>query len=394
MKCLLLLRRVVGVALFFVCVIQCAHAADPATKHDPVAALESERVTNAGFPAQDSHVSFFDRHSGYILLGTLITVVVLFVGWTFYRRRHETEARALSGKYISDGVESAWLKFPELLTMGADVRASKALAALAAIEEPENEEFYRWAERNIAVMHKVLANLGTAPGSLSSQQVLADIAGTIESFKSKTAKAGLRPAWQLAFVLDLLVNRLRERPTEVTLSTTWTIASGLDVLAAVCRPGIPPNLIVDPPISVLAVDDDPLCLRAITFAIQKSGITPDTAVDGAIAVNKCSEKTYDVVFMDIMMPGIDGLEACQRLRSLPQNANTPVVFVTARADYQTRARSVEVGGAEFIAKPFLVTEITVKAVTFSMRKRLNLPMTYSSPVPASLVSSVSPALAA
>jgi two-component system alkaline phosphatase synthesis response regulator PhoP len=136
---------------------------------------------------------------------------------------------------------------------------------------------------------------------------------------------------------------------------------------------------------VLAVDDDPLCLRAIAFALQKAGLIPDTAVDGTSAVNKCQEKSYDVVFMDIMMPGMDGLEACQRLRHLPNNANTPVVFVTARSDFQTRERSTEVGGAELIAKPFLVTELTVKAVSFSMRKRLNLPSTASSGVAESVV---------
>jgi CheY-like chemotaxis protein len=206
---------------------------------------------------------------------------------------------------------------------------------------------------------------------------LVDLAVILESFKTKTCKPDLRPAWQLAFVIDLLVNRLRERPKELTMSTMRTIAGGLDVLAATSRPGIRPDIIVEPAISILAVDDDPLCLRAITFALQKAGLVPDTAVDGASAVNKCSGKSYDVVFMDIMMPGMDGLEACQRLREDPMNINTPVVFVTARSDFQTRERSAQVGGAELIAKPFLVTELTVKAVTFCMRKRLNLPMTSS-----------------
>jgi CheY-like chemotaxis protein len=234
-------------------------------------------------------------------------------------------------------------------------------------------------------MRKVLGDLGTLFESSARQPILADLAATLESFKSKTSKADLRPAWQLAFVIELLVNRLRERPSEVTLSTTRTVASALDVLAVACQPGVRPDLILNPPLAVLAVDDDPLCLRAIAFALQKAGLIPDTAVDGTSAVNKCKEKSYDVVFMDIMMPGMDGLEACQRLRNLPGNTNTPVVFVTARSDFQTRERSSEVGGAELIAKPFLVTELTVKAVSFSMRKRLNLSSTASSGVAESVV---------
>ena len=327
-----------------------------------------------------SAISMLEQFSGVIFAGTVLVGILLFVGWTIYRRRHEREVRLLTGGYISDGVEAAWLKFPELLKTGADVQTAKALATLASFADPENEEFFSWADRNIKVMRKVLGDLGTLFEPSARQPVLADLSATLESFKSKTSKAELRPAWQLSFVIELLVNRLRERPSEVTLSTTRTVASALDVLAAACQPGVRPDLILNPPLAVLAVDDDPLCLRAIAFALQKAGITPDTAVDGTGAVNKCHEKSYDVVFMDIMMPGMDGLEACQRLRKLPSNENTPVVFVTARSDFQTRERSTEVGGAELIAKPFLVTELTVKAVSFSMRKRLNLPITASSGV--------------
>jgi DNA-binding response OmpR family regulator len=256
---------------------------------------------------------------------------------------------------------------------------------LAAISEPQNEEFNRWTDRNIKAMQKVLADLGTVLEASARQPLLADLAATLESFKSRTAKAELRPAWQLAFVIELLVNRLRERHAEVTLSTARTIASALEVLTATCRPGVRPDLIVEPPIAILAVDDDPLCLRAIAFALQKAGLTPETAIDGSSAINKCDEKSYDVDFMDIMMPGIDGLEACRQLRKNARNSDTPVIFVTARSDFQTRERSAEVGGAELIAKPFLVTELTVKAVSFCIRKRLNLPATSSSGLGDSIV---------
>jgi CheY-like chemotaxis protein len=377
--------RVVFVGLFVICAVTSARV-DAAPGPD----VRARRADSVDFSAVAPAVTTWETYSGYVLASTVFIGLLMFVGWTAYRRYHETEVRALSGGYIADGVEAAWLKFPELLKTGADVRATKALATLASFSEPEDEEFYRWADRNIKGMRTVLAALGTALEPSARQPVLADIAATLEAFKSKTSKAELRPAWQLAFVIELLVNRLRERPAEVTLSTTRTIASALDVLTAASRPGVRPDLIVEPPLAVLAVDDDPLCLRAISFALQKAGLAPETAVDGTGAVEKCREKNYDVVFMDIMMPGMDGLEACRQLRNNPGNANTPVVFVTARSDFQTRERSAEVGGAELIAKPFLVTELTVKAVSFCMRKRLNLPMTSSSGVADSLVVGAQP----
>lgn len=81
------------------------------------------------------------------------------------------------------------------------------------------------------------------------------------------------------------------------------------------------------PPSSLAVDDDPLCLRAVMFALQKAEMTPDTAETGEKAVELAAEKSYDVVFMDIKMPGIDGLRACEQIHELKKNENTPVVFV-------------------------------------------------------------------
>jgi CheY-like chemotaxis protein len=351
---------------------------------------QNQLPASVDFPTTHSSGNAVEEFSGLLLGGTGVTAILLFVVWTLYRRHHEAEIRALTGSYIADGVEAAWLKFPELLKTTADVRTSKALETLASFADPGEEEFFRWADRNIKSMRKVLAEIEAMSDASKRPPALADLAAILESFKAKTCKPELRPAWQLAFVIDLLVNRLRERPKELTMSTMRTIAGGLDVLAATCRPGIRPDIIVEPPISILAVDDDPLCLRAITFALQKAGLVPDTAVDGASAVSKCSGKSYDVVFMDIMMPGMDGLEACQSLRAKANNANTPVVFVTARSDFQTRERSTEVGGAELIAKPFLVTELTVKAVTFCMRKRLQLPMTSSTCLAAASVVSDPP----
>ena len=131
-------------------------------------------------------------------------------------------------------------------------------------------------------------------------------------------------------------------------------------------------MIINPPISVLAVDDDPLCLRALKFALEKAELTPDLAEDGEKAVALAANKAYDVVFMDIQMPGIDGLEACAQIHKLKRNEETPVVFVTVRSDFQTRAQSALKGGADLMAKPFLMFEIMVKALTLTMRKRLHL----------------------
>jgi DNA-binding response OmpR family regulator len=79
-----------------------------------------------------------------------------------------------------------------------------------------------------------------------------------------------------------------------------------------------------------------------------------------------------VIFMDIQMPGIDGLTAAARIREIKRNETTPVVFVTVQSDFHTRAKSSLMGGTDLIAKPYLMFEITLKALMLAMRKRLQL----------------------
>jgi CheY-like chemotaxis protein len=176
----------------------------------------------------------------------------------------------------------------------------------------------------------------------------------------------------MSSALELLLERLISKGKELTPSTLRTVASAIDVLGEVCVPGVRPDLVITPPISVLAVDDDPLCLRAVVFALEKAALSPDVATDGEKAVELATGKSYDVIFMDIQMPGIDGLTATSQIRGMEKNEDTPVIFVTVRSDFQTRAESSRLGGTDLIAKPFLQFEITVKALTFAMRKRLQL----------------------
>jgi len=72
------------------------------------------------------------------------------------------------------------------------------------------------------------------------------------------------------------------------------------------------------------------------------------------------------------MPGMNGFELCSKLRTLPVHKKTPVVFVTSLTDFESRASSTMSGGNDLIAKPFLFMELAVKALVYTLRKRLQL----------------------
>ena len=83
-----------------------------------------------------------------------------------------------------------------------------------------------------------------------------------------------------------------------------------------------------------------------------------------------AETPYDLIFLDIEMPEMNGFELCSKLRGFEVNKNTPVVFVTILNDFESRANSTISGGNDFIAKPFLFMELAVKAIVHVWRGRL------------------------
>jgi len=343
------------------------------------AAAQRELIAAQDGPPAAVEVSILEGKGDYIRFGAAILLIAGVTAITLRRHRREAEIRALSGKYLCDGVEAAYFNMPALF--------AEAIVPIPAIEGPDFAnnapadatpvedgltEFFAHAQDSITEMRKVLAELSRATTEPDKQSVLMRVYSLITSMKDQARSWTLRPVWQLSSALELLVKRLSDKPKEATPSTVRTVANAIDLLADLCVRGIRPDLVINPPIAVMAVDDDPLCLRAVVFALQKAEMVPDTAATGERAVELAQEKPYDVIFMDIQMPGIDGLTACSQIHEIERNQATPVIFVTVQSDFRTRAESNLIGGSDLLAKPFLMFEITVKALTLAMRKRLKL----------------------
>ena len=94
------------------------------------------------------------------------------------------------------------------------------------------------------------------------------------------------------------------------------------------------------------------------------------AEDAKSALQLLQDKQFDLVFLDVDMPAMNGYELCAKLRAMPQYKKTPVVFVTALSDFDSRTSSMMAGGNDFIAKPFLFIELTVKSLVHILRAKL------------------------
>ena len=104
--------------------------------------------------------------------------------------------------------------------------------------------------------------------------------------------------------------------------------------------------------TVLVVDDDPLILRVVSTVLDLEAYEVVTAESAEEAMRLLPDHPVDVVVADVMMPGMDGYQLCEWIRSREATADLPVVMLTARDADEDRARSLEAGGDAHVSKPF------------------------------------------
>jgi two-component system alkaline phosphatase synthesis response regulator PhoP len=102
---------------------------------------------------------------------------------------------------------------------------------------------------------------------------------------------------------------------------------------------------------VLVVDDEEPILELLKYNLEKQGYDVRTASDGQIAVDIAKKFHPDLVLLDIMMPRMDGVEACRQIRNIPELQNTFIVFLTARSEEYSEVAAFDVGADDYITKP-------------------------------------------
>jgi CheY-like chemotaxis protein len=174
---------------------------------------------------------------------------------------------------------------------------------------------------------------------------------------------------QMSDALEALLKDLLEKPKNINTSTLRTVASAIDFIGSLSDQSKLPAKSHFSPSRILVVDDEAISRRAITHALEKAKLKSVEIADSNAAFARLSEEHFDLIFLDVNMPGMDGFELCTKLRALPAYKKTPVVFVTSLNDLENRVSSSVSGGTDFIAKPFLFMELAVKALVYLFRAR-------------------------
>lgn len=108
---------------------------------------------------------------------------------------------------------------------------------------------------------------------------------------------------------------------------------------------------------VLVVDDEKLLVKGIKFNLENDGYQVDTAYDGAQALSMVKEQKYDIIILDLMLPEVDGLEVCRKIR---ENSNLPVIMLTAKSEGVDKLIGFEYGADDYVTKPFDILELKAR----------------------------------
>ena len=112
--------------------------------------------------------------------------------------------------------------------------------------------------------------------------------------------------------------------------------------------------------NILIVDDNPKNIQLLANILEKHHFNIEYSQDGESAIELCKENKFNLILMDIMMPKLNGFEVCQKIRAIDLNSTSPIIFITAKADIDSVSKGFDVGGTDYITKPFNTTDLLNK----------------------------------
>jgi len=242
----------------------------------------------------------------------------------------------------------------------------------AAFQAELRQTFLAGAPADLAQMRTLLQTFIKTEGDTARLPKLFTLYRKVHSLTSNSGVAGIGSIAKMSSALEALLKELYEKPKNLNASTLRTLAHTIDFLAQLLQHSSTQELDNLPTPNLLVVDDEAISRRAVIYALEKAHLKCISVEDSNVALKMLSENQFDLIFLDVDMPGMNGFELCTKLRALPTHAKTPVIFVTGLTDFESRARSTLSGGNDLIAKPFLFMELAVKALSYVLKGQLGI----------------------
>ncbi len=234
-------------------------------------------------------------------------------------------------------------------------------------QEDPQKSFINSLPATLNFLRGILSNLAKADSDAARLAQLQDFYRRVHALTGNAGVTGMAEIAQLSDALEALLREISDKPANVNPSTLRTLASAVDTLGVLFGRAGSQVATQLPTAEILVVDDEAISRRAICYALGKAKLRSHSVESAEVAYNSLLNKRYDLVFLDVDMPGMSGYELCAKIRQLPAHRKTPVVFVTSLNGFEARANSLISGGNDFIGKPFLFMELAVKALIYLQR---------------------------
>ncbi len=118
---------------------------------------------------------------------------------------------------------------------------------------------------------------------------------------------------------------------------------------------------------ILVVDDEPDLVELVSYSLKKEGFKVSSASTGEDALEKVRKDDYNLIILDLMLPGIQGVELCRMLRSNPRTEAIPIIMLTAKGEVSDKIRGLETGADDYMTKPFSPKELVARVNTVLRR---------------------------
>lgn len=119
--------------------------------------------------------------------------------------------------------------------------------------------------------------------------------------------------------------------------------------------------------SILVVEDEASLAELLTYNLEALGYDVDVVMRGDDADTRLAERSFDLILLDWMLPGLSGIELCRRIRSRSQTQQTPIIMLTARGEEAERVRGLTTGADDYVLKPFSIPELAAR-ITALLRR--------------------------
>lgn len=251
----------------------------------------------------------------------------------------------------------------EALASAAHPAAQSSLAAAnEALLKETRDDLLTDAPGEVAkIREHCLAFVKTA-GTPSNEEPLNNMYQRVRFLCARAGLGDCSKIAHLASALEAMLFEIMFKKASPSASALQTIAQSVDCLGRLFESDDVRSAEAIFKAKVLVVDDDPVCTFATVAAMKRAKLEAVSTLDPVAALQMAQQDRYDIVLLDINMPGLNGFEVCEKLRLLSDYKKTPVIFVTSNSEFQNRAKAVLSGGDDLIAKPISPLELALKTI--------------------------------